>query len=90
MLSADLVFPFRASALLGSRGNFRPHPHLALSPVPRADMLFRIALLALAASLDALSVGVGDKFPGPALSKFGCSGKKVKSSESGPTDVSQL
>ena len=52
-----------------------PRDALALSPVP--DMLYRAALIALAASADALSIGVGDKFPAPGLSKLGCSGKKV-------------
>ena len=33
-------------------------------------------MLALVASLNAMSIGVGDKFPAPALAKFGCSGKK--------------
>ena len=47
-------------------------------------MLYRIVFLGLVATVSSLrvapirmSASVGDKFPAPALSKFGCSGKKV-------------
>ena len=40
--------------------------------------MLRFLLLALSASaINAMAVGVGDKFPASALSKFGVSGKNV-------------
>ena len=43
---------------------------------PRSSMIYRTLLVLVASSCSALQIGVGDKFPAPALSKFGCSGKK--------------